>query len=255
VIDLHCHVLPGIDDGPRDAEESIALLTGAARSGVRVVAATPHLRPDHPGVDVAELSERCERLALRLPPGVDVELVPAAEVDALLAQGASDEVLRLASYGQRGTDLLVETPYGGLPPNFEELLFAITVRGFRILLAHPERSRDLQARPQRLEDLVRRGVLLQITAPALLARRRAPARRLAVALIERGLAHVLASDAHSARGPRPPTLADAVEAASGVDPRRARWMVEDAPAAILAGEPLPPAPAGPPRGLLRRRPR
>jgi protein-tyrosine phosphatase len=255
VIDLHCHVLPGIDDGPRDVEESIALLTAAAASGVRVVAATPHLRSDHPGVVVSELAERCERLARRLPPEVDVELVPAAEVDPFLAQGAPDEVLRLASFGQRGSDLLVETPYGGLPPNFEELLFAITVRGFRILLAHPERSPDLQARPDRLEDLVRRGVLLQITAPALLARRRSPARRLAVALIERGLAHVLASDAHSPRAPRPPTLADAVEVASQVDARRGRWMVEDAPAAILAGQPLPPDPAGAPRRRLRRRPR
>jgi protein-tyrosine phosphatase len=253
VIDLHCHVLPGIDDGPADIEESIALLAAAAASGVRAVAATPHLRSDHPRVLVSELAERCEQLAGRLPSEIDVELVPAAEVDALLAQRASEDVLRLASFGQRGTDLLVETPYGPLPPNFEELLFTITVRGFRILLAHPERSPDFQARPERLEDLVQRGVLLQITAPALLARRRSRSRRLAVALIERRLAHVLASDFHSLRGPRPPTLADAVKAASRVDPRRGRWMVEDAPAAILAGEPLPPEPGGPPRRLLRRR--
>jgi protein-tyrosine phosphatase len=255
VIDLHCHILPGIDDGPREIEDSIALLDSAARSGVRVVAATPHLRPDYPRVVVSELAERCERLARRLPPELAVDLVPAAEVDPMLAQGASDEELRLASYGQRGTDLLVETPYGGLPPNFEELLFAITVRGFRILLAHPERSPDFQSRPQRLEDLVRRGVLLQITAPALMSRRRSASRRLALALIERGLAHVLASDAHSARGPRPPTLAEAVEVAARVDARRSRWMVEDAPAAILAGEPLPPEPGGVVRRLIRRRPR
>jgi protein-tyrosine phosphatase len=255
VIDLHCHVLPGIDDGPRDTEGAVALAVASARAGVRVLAATPHLRHDHPGVVPAELAGRCEELARRLPPDLDLELVPAAEVDPVLAQRASDEELRLASYGQRGTDLLVETPYGSLPPNFEELLFAITVRGYRILLAHPERSPDLRGRPERLVDLVRRGVLLQITAPALLERRRSPARRLATSLIERGLAHVLASDAHSAGHGRPPSLPAAVEVAAGVDPRRARWMVEDAPAAILAGEPLPPQPGGAPRRLLRRRPR
>jgi protein-tyrosine phosphatase len=255
VIDLHCHVLPGIDDGPRDTEGSVALAVASARAGVRVLAATPHLRHDHPGVVPGELAARCEELARRLPPDLELELVPAAEVDPVLAQRTSDEELRLASYRQRGTDLLVETPYGSLPPNFEELLFAITVRGYRILLAHPERNPDLQARPERLEDLVRRGVLLQITAPALLARRRSPARRLATLLIERGLAHVLASDAHSAERQRPPVLPEAVAVAAGMDAPRARWMVEDAPAAILAGEPLPPEPGGGPRRLLRRRPR
>jgi protein-tyrosine phosphatase len=258
VIDLHCHVLPGIDDGPPDIAGSVALATESARQGVTVLAATPHARSDHPLVDLAQVGPMCEELAARLPVEAAIEIVPAAEVDLLWAQRATEEELVLASFGQRGTDLLVETPYGELPGNFEDLLFSVSARGFRVLLAHPERSPSFQTDHARLAALVERGVLVQITAPALLAERGSRSRRLALALVERGLAHVLSSDAHAAERFRPPLLAEAVAVVAETDPARARWMVEDAPAAVLSGEPLPrPSPAARHRGprLHRRRDR
>jgi protein-tyrosine phosphatase len=253
VIDLHCHLLPGIDDGPRDMAEAVALATEAARDGVRVVAATPHARDDHPGVHVDELAQRCRQVALALPADVELEIVPGAELDLLWAQRASDEELRLASYGGRGTDLLIETPYGELPLSFEDLLFALTVRGFRLLLAHPERSPAFQDDRGRLRRLAERGVLLQVTAPGLIAPRRSPHGRLARWLVQEGVAQVIASDAHSAASIRPPLLGAAVARAAALDPVRARWMVEDAPAAILAGEPLPEPPPQRVGRLLRWR--
>ncbi|MBA3630568.1 MAG: hypothetical protein H0W55_13035 [Actinobacteria bacterium] len=110
------------------------------------------MRPDN-------LSWSCAELRAQLTEhGLAIEIVVGGEVDLLCAQEASTEELRLMSYGQRGADLLVETPYGPLPSTFEAFLFEVGVRGFRILLAHPERSPTLQRAPARLAALVERGV-------------------------------------------------------------------------------------------------
>jgi protein-tyrosine phosphatase len=237
VIDLHCHLLPGIDDGPPDMQESVALATAAARAGIHTIAATPHFRPDHPGVRPEELADRCAEVSAALNAAtIDVAVVTAAEVDVTTALWASDEELRLASYHQAGAYLLVETPYTGLPEAFEDWLFTIATRGFRILLAHPERNATFQRHPSRLENLVRRGTLVQVTAASLLGERRSRTRAFAERLVERGLVHVLASDSHRGAGWREPDLSLGVAAAAAIDPVRAEWMVTDAPAAILAGE-------------------
>lgn len=255
MIDLHSHVLPGIDDGPPDADGSLAMVAACEADGTRTLAATPHLRQDFPDVKLGEIASRCVALNHRLPADTEVTVVPGGEVDLIWAQAAGLADLRLASYWQRGTDLLVETPYGALPSAFEELLFKISLQGFRILLAHPERNSTFQRDPPRLAALVSRGVLLQLTAASLASQdRRSRSRRLALALVEDGLAHVIASDGHSAGAMRAP-LSAGVEAASQVSPARAEWMVTDAPAAVLAGEPLPAPPierSAPLRGLLRR---
>jgi protein-tyrosine phosphatase len=256
LIDLHCHLLPGIDDGPVTTEESLMLAREAASDGIDVIAATPHLRADHPRVRPLELAGRCDALKDALAAeGSVLEVVPGAEVAVTWALDAAQEDLRLATYGQRGTDALVETPYGPLTSNFEELLFdRFSARGVRILLAHPERNPTFQQEPERLAELVRRGVLTQITARSLSrSRRRSPVRRLATAMVSEGLAHVLASDSHGVDR-RASSLSAGVAAAAGIDAGRARWMVTDAPAAILAGEPLPPLPPAPRRRwLLGRR--
>jgi len=255
MIDLHTHVLPGIDDGPADLDGSLELLAAAVEEGVVTLAATPHVRPDHPDVIPEELGPRTAELAAAASQaGVNIELVSGGEVDLNWAQQADDDALRAASFGGRGHDLLVETPYGELPERFEDLLFKLSVRGFRILLAHPERSRTFQRTPKRLGPIVDGGVLLQVTALSLSStKRRSRSRKLARELVREGLAHVIASDAHGGHIPRT-GLRAGVEAAAELAPRRAEWMVTDAPAAILGGHPLPPAPrdSGPSRGLRKR---
>jgi len=208
-------------------------------------------------VRLGELAERCEELNARLAEAsVGLRVVAGGEVDALWGQAASDDELRLASYGQRGGDLLLETPYGPLPDGFEELLFRLGLRGFRVLLAHPERNPTLQREPERLAEMVGRGALVQVTALSLArSDRGSRSRRLALDLVERGHAHVIASDSHSADW-RAPDLSAGLAAAAKVAPARAQWMVNEAPAAILAGEPLPePPPERSRRGarFLRRR--
>jgi protein-tyrosine phosphatase len=189
--------------------------------------------------------------------GIPIKVVPGGEVDLLWALERTHEERRLVSYGQRGTDLLVETPYTPLVSRFEEMLFELALSGYRLLLAHPERNPTFQESTERVEDLVRRGVLLQVTASSLLrppraSRTGATARR----LVERGLVQVIASDAHAAGTHRDASLVEGTVAASKlVGEARARWMVVEAPAAILAGQPLPdpPGPERPRRGVLRRR--
>jgi protein-tyrosine phosphatase len=243
MIDLHNHLLPGIDDGPHTLEESVESARRASAEGVRTIAATPHVREDHPNVRPEELEERCEELRARLAQEeVAIEVVSGGEVDLTWALDASDDDLRLVSYGQRGLDLLVETPYAPLPSTFEALLFDFQVRGYRILLAHPERNPTFRTDPERLDALVERGVLIQVTGASLAGgNSRSESRRVALDLIRRGRAHVIASDSHGRSVSRPPLSAAVGEAEKRIG-ERARWMVSEAPAAILAGEPLGPPP-------------
>ena len=245
MIDLHSHLLPGIDDGAPDLEHALELARAAAAQGTRVLAATPHLRADFPDVRPDELPRRCDEIRAAIADaGIELEVVQGGEAGVMWAVNARDDELKAGSYGARGTDLLVETPYGPLTDTFEELLFTLPKRGYRLLLAHPENNPTFQRSPARLHELVDRGVLLQVTARSLIRpdRKRRP-RLLAESLVRDGYAHVLASDAHSGRQLRPPALgAGAAAAAELVGERRAQWLVQDAPAAILAGEPLPEPP-------------
>jgi protein-tyrosine phosphatase len=251
-VDIHCHVLPGIDDGPSDMDGAITMARAAAEVGTWTLAATPHLRMDFPDVHLDELSGRCQTVTAELErEEIPLRIVCGAEVSLVWALEASEDQLSQATYGQRGTDLLIETPTAGVI-GLEQHLYEFRLRGLRITLAHPERSSEFQRKPGQLEELVRQGILLQINSDSLLmGDRRSGTRQLAEHLCQEGLAHALASDGHRASTWRPvTTLARGVEAAAAlVGPERAEWMVREAPAAIIAGEELP----QPPEVVVRRR--
>jgi protein-tyrosine phosphatase len=250
-VDIHAHVLPGIDDGPAEVDDALAMLQAAAGCGIATIVCTPHLRSDFPDVNVHELADRCTAMRGRMASeAIDLELVCGAEVSLIWAIDAGEDELRLASYAQRGTDLLIETPLTTIA-GLDTLLYEVQLRGFRITLAHPERSWEFQQDPSRVAELVRRGILLQVNADTLLGdKRRSATSRLGARLCVDGLVHALASDSHRAESWRPVTrLPQAVEAAAAlVGPDRARWMAAAAPAAIVAGAGLPEAPP-----LLARR--
>jgi len=251
MVDLHAHILPGIDDGPASMGESIELARALAADGVGTVAATPHLRDDHPAVVPQELAGRCKELRAALAAeGVPLDVVPGGEVDLLWAGRASDTELRLASYGQRGGHLLVETPYTPLPRHFEQLLFELEVRGFGLVLAHPERNNGFQAEPERAARLAQRGTLLQVTASSLLEPSSASGRA-ARALVAGGHAYLIASDVHGLGRHRRVALSEGERAAAELAPGRSSWMVREGPAAVLAGEVPEPPPDGAQRGWRR----
>ena len=168
MIDLHTHVLPGIDDGPDDTVGSVAMAEVAAAAGTRTLVATPHVREDFPRVVPAEIQERARELNRRVRDyGIDVFIVPGAEIALVRALGLSDEDLGMVTLGGNGRDLLIETPFDAIPSVFEDLLEQLAGRGFRLTLAHPELSPTFQREPERLGAIVERGVLLQITAASL----------------------------------------------------------------------------------------
>jgi protein-tyrosine phosphatase len=236
MIDLHSHVLPGIDDGARDVAGSIEVLRAAVADGVSTIAATPHVRDDWP-----TRPEQMQTGLAAVQGLVDgIEVLPGGELDLRFAAALDDETLAAFGLGGNPRLLLLETPWSGWPLDMEELVFSFAVRGFRILLAHPERNPDVQERPEIVRPLVDAGVAVQITAVSLTGEFGKRARDTARALLEDDCAHVLASDAHApaVRGTR---LGAAVETLG--DDALGRWLTHDVPAALLAGDSLPPRPA------------
>ena len=241
VIDLHCHILPGIDDGALDLTDSLAMARVAAGDGIEVISATPHIRHDH-DVRIPELPDRVEELNAELRRhDVPVEVVTGGEVAETALDGLDEEELRAVSLGGRGWILLEPRP-GPLGESLIEAVRSLRDAGFRALIAHPERhiSADL---PERIAGLIEAGALVQATA-AFLAD--GPAREGMLALARRGLIHVLSSDAHSSHGGRPLRISPGLAALEQVEPLRAHldWIATEAPAAILRGDhPEPPYPA------------
>jgi protein-tyrosine phosphatase len=259
VIDLHCHALPGIDDGPATLEDAVALARAQERAGVRTVVATPHVDWDWPGNDSSRIAARVHDLnaALR-DEGVDVEVLAGAEVALTRAAELDDDELRALRLGG-GPWLLLEPPFGPAAAGGVALaVHAVAARGHRILLAHPERCPAFLRDHRALEELFAGGVLCSITASSLTGRFGREPRRLSLELMRAGLVHDVASDAHGASSRRGPGLADPMEAAGFGD--QVQWYCDDAPRAILDGVPLPVRPPAPTQGaggralrrLLRR---
>ena len=250
MIDLHAHILPGLDDGVSTVEEALDLARRAVADGVTAIAATPHVRDDYP-TTAAQMEAGVAGLREHLADaGIALELLPGGEIAIdRLELLARDELLRF-SLAQSGRYILLEFPYGGWPLALETALWKVRAAGLVPVIAHPERNREVQARPERLAPLVEAGALVQITAASVDGRLGRSSRAAAQALLAAGWAHVLASDAHGA-AIRAAGLADA--AAAVADPAMARYLTVDAPAAIVAGDALPMRPVRKSRGLWRRR--
>lgn len=250
-------MLPGVDDGPADLEAAVAMVRAAGEAGTSTLAATPHLRSDFPRVRIEELHSRVEQLAAATAAeGIPVRVVSAAEASLVWAMDATEEELRLASFGQRGTDLLVETP-AATAIGLDRFLYGLRSRGIRVILGHPERAAEFQRNLEPLRTLAEHGVVLQVNAESLLvAGRGSSVRRLAQDLLRDGLAQVVASDGHRATSWRPVTLLPQVlktlEALVGR--QRARWLMSDAPRAIVDGLPLEEGPPVVQRRRLLKRP-
>jgi protein-tyrosine phosphatase len=239
VIDLHCHILPGVDDGALDLADSVAMAGQADADGVRLVCATPHIRHDH-DVRIAELPGRVAELNETLEvAGRRARVLLGAEVAETIVERLDDAELRALSLGGGGRWLLLEPRPGPLSDSLTATVDHLAARGLRCLVAHPERhlAPDLV---ERLVVLVRRGALVQATAAHV---EEGPAAEGMLALAHRGLIHVVASDAHSSHGGRPVRLSGALARLAEVEPIAGHldWVAHTAPRAIVAGEdPAPP---------------
>ena len=246
MIDLHSHILPGLDDGPRDLQGSIELAIELAQHGTTVVAATPHVRDDFPTTPTAMLGALALVREALNSERVDIDVVPGAEVAFDWLHRLEPDTLR--SFALAGSNyILVELPFYGWPLDVEDQMHRLRVAGLTAVLSHPERNSAVQDSVGRIASLVEQGALVQITAGSLLGRFGPRAAQSATSLVSRGLAHMVASDAHRAANARG-LVGPAVELLG--DATLARWLTVDVPGAIVAGGSLParPSPARSVRG-------
>jgi protein-tyrosine phosphatase len=243
VIDIHCHILPGLDDGPANLDFSLAMARAAVEAGTQLIVATPHIRADfdvdpdeiEPRVDLFNDRLQRERLPLRVLPGAEIGWEGALDLD--------DAALAKLSLGSGGR-VLLESPYGRKHVNVEGIVATLAERGFQSVLAHPERCPLFQRDPQRLRKIVELGALCSITAGSMNGRFGETVRTFTISMLRDGLVHDVASDAHD-HIHRPPGLVDGFEHLKDVIPgidQQAAWYTVTSPVAILAGNPLPKAP-------------
>jgi protein-tyrosine phosphatase len=247
LIDVHCHVLPGLDDGAAAIDEAVEMCRRAVDAGVEMIVATPHVRDDYPTtreqmLDALELVRDAVGRLIRVLPGGEV---------SLSEMGRPIDELRGFGLGGNPDILLVETPYVGRPRHLEATFARLFAAGVRPVLAHPERNPEVQARPELLVPIVAAGVLVQVTAGSIAGTFGRQARRCADDLLDRDCVHLVASDAHDASDR--PLGADVVRAAVGDE--LARWLTVDVPRAIVYRLPLPPRPARPSFSFRLRRQR
>lgn len=244
MIDLHSHVLPGVDDGPAEMAEALEMLRIAAKDGVRVICATPHAHgPDLDAPPDAADRAHSALVAAAQAAGIALEIRLAAEnwyrkdLPRFAAEG------RLRTLSTSGTRYaLVEFPRTHVPPDAEEVLFALRLEGISPVIAHPERNPSCWSDPARILALREQGALLQVTAGSLTGLFRRESRDAAKALAKAGAIDCLASDAHGSLR-RPPGLSEAAKVlarwAGGMAAERATVLVPDA---VLRGVPVSEAP-------------
>lgn len=237
MIDLHSHILPGIDDGSKSLEMSLKMARIAVQDGIGVMACTPHIYPglyvnDAAGITAARDALQAEfdsrGIALQLTTGADVHLVPG------LVAGLRDG--RIPSLN--GTRyVLLEPSHHSAPPRFAESVFELVANGYVPVITHPERLTWIEDHFQTFVDLTRQGAWMQVTAGALTGLFGPRAKYWGERFVGEGLTHILASDAHS-NGRRVPVLSEAVAIAERLlGAEEAQLLVEGRPAAIMANTP------------------
>jgi protein-tyrosine phosphatase len=240
--DLHCHILPAWDDGPKTLDSTLRMIERAKNSGIETIVATPHVGRAFKGVEhpAASIAEGVEKLQAELDSrDMGVQILPGAElllgsVDLLGDKG----VLPEWTVANRGQYALVESPYSSWPNFGNNLLYELMLRGVRPIIAHPERYVDVQKDMAKIEGAVSQGALLQITAGSFLGQTGKEMNACALKLLDAGWVHIVSSDAHNSEHAWPGETIEFIENRIGAG--RARQIFEDNPRAVLEGKPIPP---------------
>ena len=237
MIDLHTHILPGLDDGPADAEEALAMCRLAVADGTAAIVASPHMFDGAFNVTRMDILDGvcrlqdvldAEGIPLRVFPGADVHAVP--ELEKLVREGC------VMTISDRGKYLITELPQDVLPHRLFDLLFSIQLAGVTPIISHPERNLQVQTDPFMMAEYTEAGNLVQLTAASITGDFGSAAQSCAHVLISARLAHLVASDAHSIDR-RPPILSHAFDAVKELLPlEETEEMFVHSPLRILAGE-------------------
>lgn len=239
MIDLHCHLLPGVDDGPDTLEEAVALCRHAVSAGITHSVVTPHVHPGRYANDarsiptvVAVLREALRAEAVPLQLGYSGEVRISPEILPMVASGH----IPFHGVWQGRRVLLLEFPHSHILPGSDKLVRWLLQRDIVPMIAHPERNKDVMRDLSRLHDFVQMGCLFQVTAGSLAGRFGEQAEVRAREIVAEGWATVLASDAHNLKS-RPPELRDGLAVAIELlGEEVANRLVQDNPWSIVAGQ-------------------
>jgi protein-tyrosine phosphatase len=258
MIDLHSHILPNLDDGPRTIEDSIQMCRISYQDGIRTIVATPHILPGIYKNDRSTILTKLQQLNNALmkfgvqssefvvknsdsmtpqlnDPMTGFKLLPGADVhftSDILQRYEKEEIVTV---NDQGRYLMVEFAFQGIPYQAEEVLFQLLAKGIIPIISHPERNMEIGQRPKRYYEMIRMGCLGQATAMSLTGGFGPGVKRIAEKLLSKRLIHIIASDAHSTDG-RPPILSAGVKAAEKiVGKEEARKMVTEYPEAVIEG--------------------
>jgi len=236
-VDIHCHLLPGVDDGAKDWKESSACLERARQERISAILVTPHIWPGRfpntPGKLRAVFEEWKGRAADR---GIDLHLGSEVFFRPRLAEALeADEILAM---GGKGAYLLVELPLAFCPPGVEETLYDLRLAGVEPIVAHPERYAFVIRNHNRLAPLGDAGIPFQVTSHSIAGAFGAAVQKTALSLLEKGWCGFVASDAHSLRA-RAPMMREAVRlVARRYGKEAARRLCIENPRRVIEGRPL-----------------
>lgn len=236
MIDLHCHLLPGIDDGPKTMEDSIEMAKHAFDEGIRHSVVTPHIQPgsydnDKDGIRLIYEAFKRELENQNIP--LSIGMAAEVRVCGELPQMIIGNKIPFLGQWQNKNVILLEFPHDHLPVGAEKLVQWLLARNILPLIAHPERNQAILRQPERIEPFIELGCLLQVTASSVCGLFGAPSRDCALQLIEDEVVTVMASDAHNLFK-RPPSLRPALDILLPmIGEERTMKLVADNPAAIV----------------------
>jgi protein-tyrosine phosphatase len=233
MIDLHSHILPGVDDGSPDLETSLAMARMAVDEGIKVMACTPHFMPGMHNNRVADIQTRIDTLNGALI---------AANIDLPLVMGGDNHIRPDFSAALINKNIptihnsryvLFEPPHVMMPPRLSELLFAILGAGYVPIVTHPERLSWIEQNYPSILRLAESGIWMQVTAGSLTGRFGPRPQYWAQRMLQDGVVHILATDAHNL-GSRPPKMSKALAmAAAELGPQEAHHIVVSRPHSVL----------------------
>lgn len=236
MIDLHCHLLPGIDDGPSNMDEAIELARLAVANGIKGVVVTPHIQP---GVyentkgtieqvfNQFRLAVDAEQIPLKLGMAAEVRISP--EVISMLAAGEIPFLGEEDGYKY----MLLEFPHGNIPPGSDKMINRLLDQKIRPVIAHPERNMEVMQKLEKIEPFVDQGCLLQVTSGSIAGQFGPYVQQCARNMFEQDWVYILASDAHDS-GFRQPALEAGRKAAAEIIGEDASWeLVRGRPERIV----------------------
>lgn len=259
-VDLHAHILPGLDDGPRTMEQTLAMARAAAADGTDIILATPHQRDVMLQSTIGEVPVLIDAINEAL----EEETSPGTQPLRVLPGMENHIELELPEWVERGLALpingtrfiLCEPPYTEYPPYADQVLFRLQLMRMVPIIAHPERNEDLRKSQSRLKEMIDRDMLMQVSAGSFIGEYGIEVQRAAESMLRSGLIHIVSSDMHGVAPPRSPVLSESFNrVAELAGEQTAFQLFDETPRRVIQGQDprvIPPVQSSRPRWPLRR---